>query len=100
MEDIYRRSMPEVVLVMCPGWVKTQLADDVIKFLAKRDGISEEEAYHRSTRHIPMRRVSQPTDCRGMCISFLQRCGHGHRPRDGGGRRRAAVDVATIELDV
>jgi meso-butanediol dehydrogenase/(S,S)-butanediol dehydrogenase/diacetyl reductase len=47
------------VNALCPGWVKTKLADDVIAFLAKREGISEDEAYRRSTRHIPMRRISQ-----------------------------------------
>ncbi len=89
------------VNALCPGWVKTQLADDVIKFLAKRDGISEQEAYHRSTRHIPMRRISQPHEIASVC-AFLSSSDAsmvtGHvMVVDGGG---AAVDVATIELDV
>jgi len=89
------------VNALCPGWIKTALADDGMAFLAKRDGITVEEAYRRSTAHIPLRRVAQPEEIAAVC-AFLASSdasmvtGHA-MVVDGGG---CAVDVATIELDI
>ncbi|MGE3772598.1 MAG: SDR family NAD(P)-dependent oxidoreductase [Gammaproteobacteria bacterium] len=86
---------------VCPGWVKTALADGTASYLAKRDGISVEEAFARSTRHIPMRRVSQPEEIAAVCAFLASSDASmvtGHAlVVDGGG---SAVDLATIELDV
>ncbi|MBI5617046.1 MAG: SDR family oxidoreductase [Gammaproteobacteria bacterium] len=88
------------VNALCPGWVKTALADNTMAYLAQREGITVEEAYARSTRHIPLRRVSQPAEIAAVC-AFLASSdaamvtGHA-MVVDGGG---CAVDIATIELD-
>ncbi|MGE0487015.1 MAG: SDR family NAD(P)-dependent oxidoreductase [Gammaproteobacteria bacterium] len=88
------------VNALCPGWTKTALADGTIAYLAQRDGITVEEALARSTRHIPLRRISQPEEIAAVC-AFLASSDAamvtGHTMVvDGGG---SAVDLATIELD-
>lgn len=85
---------------VCPGWVKTALADDGMAYLAQRDGITVEEAYARCTQHIPLRRVAQPAEIAAVC-AFLTSSDasmvSGHAMVvDGGG---CAVDVATSALD-
>ncbi|MBI2802476.1 MAG: SDR family oxidoreductase [Gammaproteobacteria bacterium] len=88
------------VNAVCPGWVKTALADSGMAYLAKRDDITVDEAYARSTRHIPLRRVAQPAEIAAVC-AFLASSdasmvtGHA-MVVDGGG---CAVDLATIALD-
>ena len=88
------------VNAVCPGWVKTALADDGMAYLAQREGITVEEAYARCTRHIPLRRVSQPEEIAAVCAFLTSSDASmvtGHTMVvDGGG---CAVDVATIELD-
>lgn len=88
------------VNALCPGWVKTALADDTMAYLAQRDGITVDEAYARCTRHVPMRRVSRPEEIAAVC-AFLASSdaamvtGHA-MVVDGGG---SAVDLASSALD-
>ncbi len=69
-------------------------------FLAQREGITVEEAYQRSTQHIPLRRVAEPEEIASVC-AFLASSDasmvSGHAMIvDGGG---SAVDLATVEFD-
>lgn len=88
------------VNAVCPGWVRTALAEDAMVFLAQREGITVEEAYQRSTQHIPLRRVAEPEEIASVC-AFLASSDasmvSGHAMIvDGGG---SAVDLATVEFD-
>ncbi|WP_257217350.1 MULTISPECIES: SDR family oxidoreductase [Streptomyces] len=68
--------------------------------LAERQGVSAEEAYRLTTRHVPLRRVAEPEEIASVC-AFLASgdastvTGHA-LVVDGGG---AAVDPATIAFD-
>lgn len=88
------------VNAVCPGWVRTALAEDAMTYLAKREGISVEAAYQQSTKHVPLRRVAEPEEIASVC-AFLASSDasmvSGHAiVVDGGG---SAVDLATIEFD-
>lgn len=48
--------------VVCPGWVRTEMADAEMESLTKDTGESLEEAYQRVTKHIPAKRPSQPIE--------------------------------------
>ncbi len=49
---------PEGVRVnaLCPGWVRTPMADEEMKVLMERHGISLDEAYRLVTADVPLRR--------------------------------------------
>lgn len=55
---------------ICPGWVRTALAEDGMVYWAKREGVTPEDAYRAVTRHVPLRRVSEPEDIASVC-AFL-----------------------------
>jgi len=48
--------------VVCPGWVKTEMADEEMNSLTKNTGETVEEAYRRVTKLIPARRPSNPEE--------------------------------------
>lgn len=48
--------------VVCPGWVKTEMADEEMASLAKEFGETLEEAYQRVTKLVPARRPSNPEE--------------------------------------
>ncbi|MFC7392955.1 SDR family NAD(P)-dependent oxidoreductase [Scopulibacillus cellulosilyticus] len=48
--------------IVCPGWVRTEMADEEMKSLAKDSGETLEQAYQRVTKLIPARRPSNPEE--------------------------------------
>ncbi|WP_257347374.1 SDR family NAD(P)-dependent oxidoreductase [Pseudalkalibacillus decolorationis] len=48
--------------VVCPGWVKTEMANEEMGNLAKESGETVEQAYERVTNLIPARRPSNPEE--------------------------------------
>jgi meso-butanediol dehydrogenase/(S,S)-butanediol dehydrogenase/diacetyl reductase len=47
---------------VCPGWIRTAMADEEIDVLAARRGVSREEAYAESCVHVPARRPGTPEE--------------------------------------
>jgi NAD(P)-dependent dehydrogenase (short-subunit alcohol dehydrogenase family) len=47
---------------VCPGWVRTAMADGEMDSLAAAQGIEREGAYQVATAHVPARRAAQPDE--------------------------------------
>jgi NAD(P)-dependent dehydrogenase (short-subunit alcohol dehydrogenase family) len=59
------------VNALCPGWVRTPMADAEMDEFAQAAGIaSREEAYGRVTEHVPLRRPAQPEEMASI-VRFL-----------------------------
>jgi NAD(P)-dependent dehydrogenase (short-subunit alcohol dehydrogenase family) len=55
---------------VCPGWVRTPMADADMDGLAELRGTSREEAYALAHRHVPLRRPAEPEEVASV-VSFL-----------------------------
>jgi NAD(P)-dependent dehydrogenase (short-subunit alcohol dehydrogenase family) len=55
---------------ICPGWVRTPMADRAMDWLAEQGGSSREDAYRTATEDVPLRRPSEPEEIAGA-ISWL-----------------------------
>ena len=55
---------------LCPGWVKTPMADESADELAEMRGITRDEAYLFGTEHVPLRRPANAHEI-AACILFL-----------------------------
>ncbi|MCP3426061.1 SDR family oxidoreductase [Rothia sp. AR01] len=56
---------------VCPGWVRTPMADEEMALLVREGGAGDvEEAYARVTRDVPLRRPAEPDDVAGT-VAFL-----------------------------
>jgi meso-butanediol dehydrogenase / (S,S)-butanediol dehydrogenase / diacetyl reductase len=55
---------------LCPGWVKTPMADESMDELADERGIDREDAYRLATELIPLRRAAEPDEV-AACAAFL-----------------------------
>ena len=55
------------VNAVCPGWVRTPMADEELQVLATRDGISLEDAYRLVTRDVPLQRPATPYEIAAVC---------------------------------
>ncbi|NRQ31141.1 SDR family oxidoreductase [Nonomuraea sp. NN258] len=53
---------------LCPGWVRTPMADEQMEALMERDGITVEEAYARVTQDVPLRRPGTAAEIAGICL--------------------------------
>lgn len=53
---------------LCPGWVVTPMADESMDELVAARGISREEAYARSTAHVPLRRPATADELAACCL--------------------------------
>jgi meso-butanediol dehydrogenase/(S,S)-butanediol dehydrogenase/diacetyl reductase len=88
------------VNAVCPGWVRTPLGEGAMAYLAERDGITVEEAYALTTRHVPLRRAAEPEEIAAVCAFLASGDASmvtGHvLVADGGG---AAVDASTTVFD-
>jgi len=85
---------------LCPGWVVTPMADDSMDELARRRGISRDEAYRLTSAHIPLRRPAAPEEI-ASCALFLASDESSNVTgtmlvTDGGGM---AVDVGELVFD-
>lgn len=55
------------VNAICPGWVRTPMADEEMQMLMDRHGISLDEAYARVTRDVPLRRPATSEEIASAC---------------------------------
>jgi NAD(P)-dependent dehydrogenase (short-subunit alcohol dehydrogenase family) len=53
---------------VCPGWVVTPMGDRAMEGLAEARGISLEEAYRLTTRHVPLRRPATAEEIASCCL--------------------------------
>ena len=58
------------VNAVCPGWVRTPVGDEQMDILARRRGISREDAYALTSEHVPLRRPAAPEEIAAV-IAFL-----------------------------
>lgn len=56
--------------VVCPGWVRTPMADEEMQPLMAQHGISLAEAYALVTGDVPLRRPAEPAEIAEVC-AFL-----------------------------
>jgi meso-butanediol dehydrogenase / (S,S)-butanediol dehydrogenase / diacetyl reductase len=62
---------PEVrVNAVCPGWVRTPMADGEMDELGEMLGTDREGAYARATQHVPLGRPASPDEIAGV-VAFL-----------------------------
>jgi meso-butanediol dehydrogenase / (S,S)-butanediol dehydrogenase / diacetyl reductase len=55
---------------VCPGWVRTPMADSDMDDLAELHGTTREEAYSLSHRFVPLRRPAEPDEVASV-VAFL-----------------------------
>ena len=88
------------VNAVSPGWIRTQLGEGAMAFLAERDGLTMEEAYAAATARIPLRRAAEPEEIAAVCAFLTSSDASmvtGHTlVADGGG---AVVDTSTEIFD-
>ncbi len=53
---------------VCPGWVRTPMADRSMDKLGAARGVSREEAYQIATENIPLRRPADPAEIAACCL--------------------------------
>ena len=53
--------------VVCPGWVRTPMADQEMQVLMHDRGLTLDQAYSLVTRDVPLRRASDPEEIAAVC---------------------------------
>ncbi|MGQ0669671.1 MAG: SDR family NAD(P)-dependent oxidoreductase [Actinomycetota bacterium] len=53
---------------LCPGWVRTPMADGQMDKLGMAGEISREEAYRAATANVPLRRAADPDEIATCCL--------------------------------
>lgn len=56
------------VNAICPGWVRTEMSEAEMDGLAERRGIDREQAFALVSRHLPLRRVAEPSEIAACCL--------------------------------
>jgi NAD(P)-dependent dehydrogenase (short-subunit alcohol dehydrogenase family) len=59
------------VNAVCPGWVRTPMADEEMQPLMERYGESLEQAYRRVTEEVPLRRPAAAAEIASVCRFLL-----------------------------
>jgi NAD(P)-dependent dehydrogenase (short-subunit alcohol dehydrogenase family) len=57
--------------VVCPGWVRTEMADAEMAEFGAADGLSLEDAYAEVTRLVPQRRPADPSEVAAAVLWLL-----------------------------
>lgn len=82
---------------LCPGWVRTPMADEEMDALGERCGLDREGAYATSTMDVPLRRPATPEEIAATAAWLLSAeasyVNGAVLPVDGG---HTQVDVGTI----
>ena len=74
---------------VCPGWVRTDMADAAMDEVAEMRGTDREGAYRRVHAAMPIPRPAETSEVAGTgLLAALARGGVRQRCRDPGGRRR------------
>jgi NAD(P)-dependent dehydrogenase (short-subunit alcohol dehydrogenase family) len=86
---------------VCPGWIRTPMADATMDQLAERTGGDREAAYELANRMVPLRRPGTPEEA-AEAIAWLASSASSYvngavLPVDGGG---AIVDIASAAFEV
>jgi len=55
---------------VCPGWVRTPMADDDMDQLARLRGVTRDDAFRLTHEHVPLRRPAAPEEIASV-IAFL-----------------------------
>jgi len=55
------------VNAVCPGWVRTPMADEEMQPLMRRHGLTLDGAYALVTKDVPLRRAAQPEEIASIC---------------------------------
>ncbi len=55
---------------VCPGWVRTPMADDDMDELARLRGVTRDDAFRLTHEHVPLRRPAAPEEVAAV-IAFL-----------------------------
>jgi NAD(P)-dependent dehydrogenase (short-subunit alcohol dehydrogenase family) len=58
------------VNAVCPGWVRTPMADEEMDFLCERHGIDRDAAYRLVSRDVPLGRPAEPDEIANL-VAFL-----------------------------
>ncbi|MFD9949602.1 SDR family NAD(P)-dependent oxidoreductase [Nonomuraea sp. NPDC059023] len=57
--------------VVCPGWVRTEMADEEMREFGRPLGLDREEAYAEITRLVPQRRPAAPEEAAAAVVWLL-----------------------------
>ncbi len=83
--------------VVCPGWVRTPMADEEMQPLMAQHGISLDQAYALVTGDVPLRRPAEPAEVAEVCVFLASPAASivtgAMLTADGGS---TAVDVPTL----
>ena len=86
--------------VVCPGWTRTEMADEEMAELGAERGLDAEQAYHLASALVPLSRPAQSAEVAATIAWLLSPAASyvnaAVLPVDGG---HSAVDVGTVAFD-
>jgi meso-butanediol dehydrogenase/(S,S)-butanediol dehydrogenase/diacetyl reductase len=56
------------VNAICPGWVRTPMADEAMDYVAAARGIDREAAYQLASANVPLGRPGEPDEVAAVCL--------------------------------
>jgi meso-butanediol dehydrogenase/(S,S)-butanediol dehydrogenase/diacetyl reductase len=56
------------VNAVCPGWTRTEAADEIMDRLACREGITRAQAYALAASQVPLRRPAEADEIAAICV--------------------------------
>ena len=82
---------------LCPGWVRTPMADRSMDELGTARSVSREDAYRIATEHVPLRRAAAGGGGRATRYSMASLVAQSHHGADA--CRSASQDMTRTERD-